>query len=630
VSRGVFADLEKLSSLTYGQLLEMQGLGAKSVIQFGLRAETVRTSEPAISAEVPAELNSGTVEALRRVASADWADLISGSDPRFSDIVPNSGDSIATMVEALLASLEPVDGSGRSRISVTNQLPTFMTDPVSLAAWVKAIESRVSRLESLTLEASLIELFEHFTGLKGPRRDALLARFGWSGAPPRTLEEAGRLVSVTRERIRQIESRVRKKLPTTPTYVPALMRALQFLADAAPIEVDKVPSALQGVGNTRVAFAAESVIAAASDLHIDTPILIAVARGVRLVTRAANTAHVSAILITARKKAGASGVVSANDVAVAVSHRSKVECSPEDVMRTLAASTRFRNICGTWFWVTDLPERRNRLVNVCRSMLSVTSPISVSCLRDGIRREYTFRNLSGSGKFDLRVPPAEVLRAFLGDHPDFMVDVDDRVSSTRPLDYRSQLGPSDRTIVDVLRSTPSGVLDRATIIAECVERGINVQTVNVDLTYSCLLEHIDTNIWTLRGSDVNPSAIEALRQANALRPRETRVRDFGWTANGNLWVAAVVPPITQPFVFNCPPGSRSYLAGHKFRAVMQDGMPCGTLGVTDDGTVYGFNAFQQLSNCDPGDIAVVEFSLSESHATLVVGNEELIDLYAPE
>jgi hypothetical protein len=263
-------------------------------------------------------------------------------------------------------------------------------------------------------------------------------------------------------------------------------------------------------------------------------------------------------------------------------------------------------------------------------MLSVTSPISVSCLRDGIRREYTFRNLSGSGKFDLRVPPAEVLRAFLGDHPDFMVDVDDRVSSTRPLDYRSQLGPSDRTIVDVLRSTPSGVLDRATIIAECVERGINVQTVNVDLTYSCLLEHIDTNIWTLRGSDVNPSAIEALRQANALRPRETRVRDFGWTANGNLWVAAVVPPITQPFVFNCPPGSRSYLAGHKFRAVMQDGMPCGTLGVTDDGTVYGFNAFQQLSNCDPGDIAVVEFSLSESHATLVVGNEELIDLYAPE
>jgi hypothetical protein len=63
---------------------------------------------------------------------------------------------------------------------------------------------------------------------------------------------------------------------------------------------------------------------------------------------------------------------------------------------------------------------------------------------------------------------------------------------------------------------------------------------------------------------------------------------------------------------------------------MGDGTSCGTLGVTDEGMVYGFSTFQQLSDCDPGDIVVVEFNLSASTATLVLGNEELLDVYAPE
>jgi hypothetical protein len=159
------------------------------------------------------------------------------------------------------------------------------------------------------------------------------------------------------------------------------MRALQVLADAAPIQADKVPALLQDRGVTRVAFALESVIAAANDLHIDAPIQIEVARGIRFATRPANATHFSAILITARKKAGASGVVSANDIAADVSRRSKIECLAENVTRTLLASGKFRNLCGSWFWATDLPERRNRLVNVCKNMLSATSPISVSRLR---------------------------------------------------------------------------------------------------------------------------------------------------------------------------------------------------------------------------------------------------------
>lgn len=624
-SRGMLDDPEKLASLTYGQLLEMQGLGVKSVVELGLAAESLPTSAAAaLEASIPVE--DHTIEALKRVASAEWADLISCGDARFRDLVPNSGDSVATIAEKLVALVE--------HTKTSDGVPTVMLEDAapyatSLASWTSELESRVHRLESLTLEESLRELLEQCTRLKGARRDAILARLGWSGTP-HTLEEAGQLLSVTRERIRQIESRVRESLPTSPIYVPALSRALQVVAEAAPVEVGKVPALLKASSLTRVSFSAESLIDVARDLHVDSPIQVTQSRGTRFITLAASTSHVSAILLNARKKAGASGVVNAQEIATEVSRHSKVTCSPEDVKKTLLASRRFKVVCESWFWATDLPERRNRLVNVCKNMLSVTTPISITRLRDGIRREYTFRNLSGSGRIDLRVPPADVLRAFLRDHPDFNVDDNDNVYPIHPLDYRLQLGQTDRIIVDVLRSSPSGVLDRATIIREAVSRGAHIQTVNVDLTYSGLLEHIDTNIWTLRGSDVNPAAIEALRDANAMRPRERRVRDFGWTTDGNLWVAAVAPPITQPFVFSCPPGSRRYLAGHKFPATLRDGTPCGTLGVTDDGSVYGFSSFQQVSACDPGDIVVVEFSLYDSTATLTLGNDELLDLYSPD
>jgi hypothetical protein len=263
-------------------------------------------------------------------------------------------------------------------------------------------------------------------------------------------------------------------------------------------------------------------------------------------------------------------------------------------------------------------------------MLSVTSPISVGRVRDGVKREYTFRNLSGPQKYDLRVPPADVLRAFLKDHPDFVVDDNDMVRPARPIDYRQELGVSDQILVEVLRSNPSAVLDRATILGECVARGVNLPTLSISLTYSCLVEHVDVNIWCLRGADVNPAAVEALRRANALRPREKRVRDFGWTPDGKLWIATVVPPSTQTFVFSAPAGTRSFLAGRKFAAVSHDAVPYGTLGVTDDGMVYGLSTFQSQSDCDPGDILVFEFDLAESKATLILGDEELLDRYASE
>jgi len=611
----------------------MRGLGVRSAIDLGLRAElmgTLHAGRSSSPSEPAAErtLDNSTLQELRATASLDWADLVLGSDPRFADLIPANGGSLADVAEALILTFGGGQDADQPGSSPAYGIPSHLQDAAGVRTWLTEVRNRISRIDDLPLENLLSDIVEHSCDERGRRRDALLSRLGWSGKPRLTLEEAGRTVGVTRERMRQLETILRRRLPKAPVYVPALSRALQLLIEAAPLDVDGAADLLHTRGVSGARFSPESVIVAAEDLGLEPGVRVERVRDVRLVTRAAGSTYVAAICRVARKKAGASGVVNAHDVAATVSAASGHTCSVEDVTTTLNASRRFRHLAGPWYWASDIPPGRNRLVNMCKRMLSVTSPISVTRLRDGLKREYMFRNLSMPDRFELRTPPAAILRDFLRDHPDFVVASNEDVRPSGPLDYRTLLSPFDQILVDVFRSSPSAVLDRVTILRECAERGASLATVSQNLTYGCLIEHLDTNIWTLRGSEVSPAAVEALRQANALRPKEKRVMDFGWTADGGLWVAALVPPPTQPFVFSCPGASRPYLAGQAFAAAMRDSTACGTLRVTDNGIIYGFNAFQQLSGCDAGDIVVVVFDLVERVATLMVGDEELLDRYS--
>ena len=52
--------------------------------------------------------------------------------------------------------------------------------------------------------------------LPARERGVIEMRYGITGGRPRTLEEVGRAFNITRERVRQIESRTLKKLQTLP------------------------------------------------------------------------------------------------------------------------------------------------------------------------------------------------------------------------------------------------------------------------------------------------------------------------------------------------------------------------------------------------------------------------------
>ncbi len=115
-----------------------------------------------------------------------------------------------------------------------SELFELIEDPVSLETPVGDGESMVGDLiEDVKSEspdgataanARTIELAEAIDRLNPRMKHVVLRRFGLDGRPPQTLEEVGQEMGITRERVRQLETRALKELRTV---APGLQLYLQ-------------------------------------------------------------------------------------------------------------------------------------------------------------------------------------------------------------------------------------------------------------------------------------------------------------------------------------------------------------------------------------------------------------------
>ncbi|MDH3283081.1 MAG: hypothetical protein OEQ18_18425, partial [Gammaproteobacteria bacterium] len=156
-------------------------------------------------------------------------------------------------------------------------------------------------------------------------------------------------------------------------------------------------------------------------------------------------------------------------------------------------------------------------------------------------------------------------------------------------------------------------------------RGVNAHTLEVLMTYSPIVEHLGVNLWSIAGVTVDPAAVEAVRAANALRPKEKRVTDFGWTEEGNVWISVIVPSYhTSSFVFGIPGGVKKYLIGQRFTVLDASGKEFGQFAVNDDGTAYGAGSFLRRKGADTGDVILCEFNLPNNTVVLTIGGDEIL------
>jgi hypothetical protein len=640
---GLLRNKEALAETTFGQLLRTPSLGLKSLLEVTTLIEAAidmhwrATAELAKSLAVPSieDVNNSSSESstadvltaplatysvmderwaaqLSEALREPWVDQIDEHDARFKRLLPPGHGTVEERIERAIS--DPASAS---------------VDIPALIESLPRIRDGIDRLNSQSLEESLLELLSVHLSTEQPRLNVIAGRLGWLGEDPKTLQECGDMLTVTRERVRQIEAKLVPKLTKYPLYLPQLDAGLAVLEDSAPISIARAANLLVERGVCRRPFSPISLIETAKLFGRKTTLSVERHESEHIVISGEQGQALGIAARVARRIAGQAGVASVYQVVDAI-HDLLAPLDPpnideDDVRRFLDGHAGCEFLNEDWFWYTDTPEGRNRLENVAKKILSVASPQSVASIREGVRRVYRWRSSSNARYRSLTVPPQSVIARFLERHPDFHLH-GDSVTSVKSLDYRRLLGQGEQALVDALRTVSTGVVDRRTLVQECLSRGINENTLSVYTSYSSILEHIGTGLWQLRGVRVDPAAVEAVREQNALRPRETRVQDFGWSSDGKLWVAWTLPVITGSLVFGIPGAIKRYLSNQSF-AARPKGVDrnLGKISINDTGTSYGYQPFLRYIGADEGDLLLAEFDLAQSQVVLSINNDRMLE-----
>lgn len=576
-----------LESVTFGELLAIPAMGVKSVLEFAAIAESVTAA--------PARILDETMrQQLSEASEEEWADRVRADDPRFRDVVPPYQGSLAELFEDALNSPES---------ALAHQL----------ADGLAHIRTRAQEIASEPLDRALVRCLDSL-GVSNRNVAIVVARLGWGGDKQRTLREVGEAFSLTRERVRQIVNGVLGRLGHP--YLPQVERALQLVTDRAPITADAAAWLLVEENLSTVPIDPASLRSAAELLGYEPEFHVDRTDGIDLVL-AQGLTGTGPVYSVARRQAGKVGVSNVSEVhadLVASGHK----FSPEAVSQILRSSTRVEFLEDEWFWMPSIPPERNRLHNVTKAMLSVTPRLDAIAIRQGVRRRYRFRHIDV-------VPSISVLKAFYRASPDFVLNEDGTVEFAHPLDYRNVLGDVEQTFVEVLRTSSTGLMDRAAFEESVTEHGVNANTFSVFTTYSPILDHPALNVWCLRGHPVDSAELEALRAAVSTRTRRRRILAHGWEEDGRLRVAVEIANVNSP-VIGIPAGIARYLAGRQFQAKTQEGTPAGNISVDESGTSWGYGPYLRRRGAEPGDVLTLRFDLVSEEVTLVFGDDDaLID-----
>lgn len=583
----------RLRSTTVGEVWRLPNLGAVSLLDVLTAAEVVEP--PSSSTDHSGDASATLSRAVRTIAGTlarkRWAGSITSRDPRLGHelvLLEPRASNVRQAAEAL---------SGRRYT------------PSEARRTVSAIREFIRRAEEVRrkpLEDELDEIVASLTERPAARL-AILARTGLGGAAPLTLEDAGKVVGVTRERVRQIEKRFKEQLDGTEVWTPVLDRALQVVAARVPATAVTLEAELKTAGLVRDRFAMTSLIAAANIFHKELPFAEAGER----ITPVGDWAPDPAVRTATRRLVEHWGATTIDDVELRLRDEGfAVDQRLLSLTITSLEGFEWLDENTGWFWVRGT---RNRLLNMVLKIMSVAGSIDLSELRTGVGRHHRMRGFR---------PPREVLAALCVQSGRYRRE-GDRIIGVEDLpDWRTVLGNNERLLVQALFDF--GPVMRRDDLEQVVvvERGLNRSSFYVYLTYAPMIERYAPGVFGLRGAPVTAAEVEAMIPP---RVRHQVLQDHGWTESGHLWAAFRISPASESTgILGAPSAVRSVTSG-SFELIADDGRPVGTLVIEQN--MWGLSPFFRLRGVEAGDFVVIELDLISRQATIAVGTEELLLRY---
>ena len=455
------------------------------------------------------------------------------------------------------------------------------------------------------LEAELRRIAQ---GVENERNVELLLKvWGWEGDPPRTLDSVGKEFNLTRERVRQIETKSRRHLSNFSFDAPVVRRSIEAISSYLPDRPGILSDRLLALGLTRKRFSFRGLESAAAILNKSWPISsLADQFGIEICVDAKEQDRWSDVCSIIRKRTSDAGCVNL----LALTNEAGLG---EDVQRMRLFVDCLVNI--HWLdqeksWFLYGGGSRNRLYNICAKILSVSPMIRLPELR---------RALSRSRRLAL-IPPRRVLGSFIERAELGTINQEDVISEA------SNIVPIESESVEarILRilDEHGPIVDGDELIERCIEAGINAITANIYKFSSPVICSLGKGLYCKVGANIAPGEVEAIIARR--KKKNPRIADHGWTSAGRLWFSTELSRniivsgsiVLKPFVAELTQG--------EWQMRLSDDTIYGSV-ICRERFIWSFRKALLFLCAEPKDFMTMEFDKRTKIVRVRIGGPDIVE-----
>lgn len=524
---------------------------------------------------------------------------------------------------------EIIDVLSLINLSLGIYLPCWPPEDIGFfrKRYSKLLTKQKENLYALThkVSASCLEdeLF-NIANIKGERNTHIFVqRMGWDGNGRKTLDAVGQKYGMTRERVRQICEKIEKAIRLTKPPIKFLKQALHHVSLSLPSPANKIENELTASGISHKHFRIEGLITAADFFCLRAKFVVKKVgrKKARFAVSAKYSGTPSTIIQQARKHIEHWGAGTINDLTCTVNEKCNPPISDEFTTMVLESLENFRWLDKDtgWFWLRD--NKRNRINNLIRKILSVADKLTIDDLRNGIMRPYRMRGYS---------PPRRVLKEICK-QSGYKVE-DGLVIADPPLKWEDVLEGTNAFDLVMALKFFGPVLTRSDFEQLCVNKGMNRTSFYMYLGASPMIQRYSRGIYGLRGANVSAAEIEKLRKRVE---EETQIRikafaqnkvllDFGRTSEGNIWIGYKLSDSSViSGIVTIPSSIQKYIVG-EFPLFSADEINMGTLK-SNNGNTWGLKPFFRRRGAEPGDYMLLMYDLNRKSVSVKLGDEDILE-----
>ncbi|HVT17006.1 MAG TPA: hypothetical protein VHQ90_12615 [Thermoanaerobaculia bacterium] len=597
------ATQRRLADVSFQDLLSLRGAGSRSVLEIATAFEHAAYREhtevgvaPSGQQDKVLAIYGRETQLARQLAELEEQfplDSISAKDPRLRGLsIPGLGARLGEVLK---------DAIIRSHSSPAGSVEIALNE----------VRTALTRLSEENLEESLARLAS--ACVNRPHFPALMRRLGWDGGGGCTLDEAGRMSGVTRERIRQVENNIRRRCQNV-SYFPQLDTALDLLIKASTDPVIDLASMLREQGLVTGVFDPHGVLTAA-DLCGRRDVIEALPKARGRVRQ--GLAYREPFRKCLADLKALSHVARVEEIQARLEEDHGLQLPLEAVRALLVGEGNvvWLDPDKSWFWHPAGLGGTRYLNYAWKVFAAVPKGVEVSLetLREGVFRPYRC-----GGQTLPREILAELLRSAGIEIEGGLV----KVPANLP---RRVLSASDLALVEILRRA-TGVAHLSQIRTAWAQTGFSLTTLGMALQSAPYIQRLAPAIYSLRGNPVDPTTVARLLTNKRLHGRFQK--DHGWTAAGCIWIAyRVTQGLLMSGVVSVPPGVKKIVNSRRFRLIDIADLPVGVLVVSETGSAWGFSPFIRRRGVQEGDTLVLVLDLRSGVARLDVGGQPLLERY---